>query len=185
LPPRVDRRLMGPGAVTQRRKVHLTRTQFVEQRIEGNICGPHCAFVVRFGIKDGERRAYLTVDYRHDNPGTLVDVEIANGALVVTQTDLYPQGSPALVGNVTEAKSAGPVPVAGVKVYRGVITGWRVATTHKEGFYRIPGLFVGIDSVEAAKDGYVSSKSSVSITRDTRFDISLVRNPVRLEVAAN
>ena len=55
---------------------------------------PTCAFIVRFGIKDGKRRAYLTVDYHDDNPGTLVDVEVANGALVVTQTELYPPGSP-------------------------------------------------------------------------------------------
>ena len=146
-----------------------------EQGIEGNICGPNCAFVVRFGIKDGERRAYLTIDYGHDNPGTLVDVEVENGALVVTQTDLYPPGSPTLVGVVTEATSAGPVPVADVNVYRGVITGWRAATTDRDGFYRIPGLFVGVEVVETAKEGYESTKSSVSITGDTRFDITLVR----------
>ena len=52
-----------------------------------SICSQGCAFVVRFGIKDGKRRAYVTVDYGHDNPGTLVDVEVANAALVVTQTN--------------------------------------------------------------------------------------------------
>ena len=54
--------------------------------IEGKICPQGCAFVVRFGTKDGERRAYLTVDYGHDNPGTVVDVEVEGGALVVSQT---------------------------------------------------------------------------------------------------
>ena len=97
---------------------------------QGNICVPRCAFVVRFGIKDGEQRAYLTVDYHDDNPGTLVDVEVANGALVVTQTELYPPGSPTLSGVVTEAMPTGPAPVAGVTVYRGVIVAgeWRRPT---------------------------------------------------------
>ena len=62
--------------------------------IEGKICPEACAFEVRFGTRDGERRAYLTVDYVHWNPGTLVDVEVAGGALVVTETDEYPPGAP-------------------------------------------------------------------------------------------
>lgn len=149
----------------------------LEQGIVGivNICGPGCAFVVRFGIKDGERRAYLTVDYGHDNPGTLVDVAVANGALVVTRTDLYPPGSPTLTGVVTEVTATGRIPVEGVLVYRGVITGYRVATTDTQGFYRIPGLFEGAEVVSTDKEGYESSKSSVSITGDTRFDIQIVR----------
>src|SRR6187431_3173733 len=52
--------------------------------IEGKICEAGCAFEVRFGTEDGERRAYLTVDYGHDNPGTVVDVEVIGGALQVT-----------------------------------------------------------------------------------------------------
>ena len=59
---------------------------------------------VRRPLRNQGRRAsaYLTVDYGHDNPGTLVDVEVANAALVVTQSDLYPPGSPTLTGVVTE-----------------------------------------------------------------------------------
>ena len=34
-----------------------------------------CWFEVRFGTVNGERRAYLTADYGHDNPGTLLDIE--------------------------------------------------------------------------------------------------------------
>ena len=45
--------------------------------IEGRICPQGCVFVVRFGATAGGRRAYLTVDYGHDNPGTVVDVEVA------------------------------------------------------------------------------------------------------------
>jgi hypothetical protein len=146
-----------------------------EQGIEGNICVPECAFVVRFGIKDGERRAYLTVDYIHNNPGTLVDVEVVNGALVVTQTDLYPPGSPTLSGVVTEVTLTGRMPVEGVSVYRGVITGWRMAKTDKNGFYKIPGLFESVEEIVTREEGYESTKSLVSITGDTTFDIQIVR----------
>ena len=38
--PRVDWRLLGPGAVVQRRKVHLTRTRLVEQRIRLHAAAP-------------------------------------------------------------------------------------------------------------------------------------------------
>src|SRR6202043_3140072 len=38
-----------------------------------------CSLVVHFGTSNGERRAYLTADYIHDNPGTLVDLAIAGG----------------------------------------------------------------------------------------------------------
>lgn len=146
-----------------------------EQGIEGNICIPRCAFVVRFGIKDGEQRAYLTVDYHDDNPGTLVDVEFANGALVVTQTELYPPGSPTLSGVVTEAMPTGLAPVAGITVYRGVIAGWRVAKTDKNGFYEIRGLFDGVEEVSTSIEGYETVKSNVSIKGDTRFDIQIVK----------
>ena len=77
--------------------------------IEGKICPEGCAFEVRFGSKDGERRAYLTVDYGHDNPGTLVDVEVAGAALVVTQTTSYPPGTFSLSGVVTEVTPRGSV----------------------------------------------------------------------------
>jgi Lhr-like helicase len=50
-----------------------------------------------------------------------------------------------------------------------------VAKTDKLGFYRIPGLFEGVEEVSADKEGYESTKSSVSITGDTRFDIQIVR----------
>src|SRR5215212_2440637 len=52
----------------------------------GGTCRDFCVFSVRFGASNGERRAYLTIDYGHDNPGTIVDVEVRNGALVVNQT---------------------------------------------------------------------------------------------------
>lgn len=60
-------------------------------------------------------------------------------------------------------------------MYRGVVTGWRLGTTDKNGFYEIRGLFDGVEQVDAIKDGYESAKSSVSIKGDTRFDIQIVR----------
>ena len=143
--------------------------------IEGKICPQGCAFVVRFGTRDGERRAYLTVDYGHDNPGTLVDVDVAGGALVVTQSTVFPPGSPTLSGVVTEMTASGQTLVEGVAVYRGVQTGWRDARTDKNGFYRIPGLYDGIDTVETSKEGYHDTTKEVSISSDTRFDIQLIR----------
>jgi hypothetical protein len=143
--------------------------------IVGNICSTGCEFVVRFGTRSGERRAYLTVDYGHDNPGTLVDVEVTAGTLTVTQSAVYPPGSPTLSGIVTETTPTGTAPVAGALVYRGVQTGWRDATTDQNGFYSIPGLYDALDTIETRKDGYQDTKNSVRVSGDTRFDIEIVR----------
>jgi hypothetical protein len=91
--------------------------------IHGKICAEGCDFEVRFGTRNGERRAYLTADYGHDNPGTLVDVEVSGGALTVTRTSQFVPGSFTLSGVVSEVTPAGNVPVEGVTVYRGVVNG--------------------------------------------------------------
>ena len=59
----------------------------------GAVCQEGCAFEVRFGDEGRRARAYLTADYGHDNPGTLVDVEVSQGALVVNRTLVFPPGS--------------------------------------------------------------------------------------------
>jgi hypothetical protein len=139
-------------------------------------CGDFCVFSVRFGARDGERRAYLTIDYGHDNPGTLVDVEVRGGALVVTQTALFPPGSPTLSGTVTEMTPTGEVPVAGAQVSRGVPAGWQSAVTDQSGSYRIQGLIDGSETVSTGKAGYQTQETkNVSIHGDTRFDIQFVR----------
>ena len=144
--------------------------------IVGKICAEGCAFEVRFGTRNGERRAYLTADYGHDNPGTLVDVEVSGGALVVTRTTLFVPGSFTLSGVVTEATPAGNVPVEGVSVYRGVVSGWRGATTDRNGVYTILGMFDGTETVATSKEGYAKTEDkNVSIKGDTRFDIQIVR----------
>jgi hypothetical protein len=104
--------------------------------ISGRICEAECAFEVRFGTKDGDRRAYLTVDYGHDNPGTLVDVEVVGGALVVTQTQMYAPGTFTLSGRVTELMAGNEIPVEGAHVYRAVVR--RVAGGHDRQQWRLP-----------------------------------------------
>ena len=54
-----------------------------------------CAFDVRFGIKDGERRAYLTwVDsYSHHHTGNIVDLDVVDGKLVMKQTNVPVPGN--------------------------------------------------------------------------------------------
>jgi hypothetical protein len=145
--------------------------------IEGRICPGGCAFEVRFGTEDGERRAYLTVDYGHDNPGTLVDVEVIGGALQVTQTDVYPPGTPTLSGVVTGSTTRGPVGLEGVEVWRAMSTGWRLARTDRSGFYEIRGLIDGTSSVDIVRDGYEKQRANVVIVGNTRFDIELSEAP--------
>jgi hypothetical protein len=143
--------------------------------VEGKICLDPCAFEVRFGTRDGERRAYLTVDHIHWNPGTLVDVEVAGGSLIVTDTDVYPPGTPTLSGVVSERTPKGQAPVEGAEVWRLAGYGWRSATTDENGRYRMPGLYDGSDRVVTSKNGYVEQETAVMIHGDTRYDVQLVR----------
>jgi hypothetical protein len=50
---------------------------------------------VRFGTKDGEQRAYLTWydDYNHYYPGTIVDLEVVGGHLVIAETHVTVPGT--------------------------------------------------------------------------------------------
>jgi hypothetical protein len=49
-----------------------------------------CTLLVRFGTKGGERRAYLTFpdNEDHSNAVTILDVEVADGRLVITNTSV-------------------------------------------------------------------------------------------------
>jgi carboxypeptidase family protein len=143
--------------------------------ISGRICDPECWFEMRFGTKDGQRRAYLTVDYGHSNPDTVVDIEVVGGALVVTQTQMYVPGTFTLSGRVTELTAGGEIPVEGAHVYRLVGGGWREAVTDNNGDYRMLGMFASTSKVEISKPGYERSSSDVAIAGDTRFDIRLAR----------
>lgn len=143
--------------------------------ISGAVCPEGCAFEVRFGTKDGERRAYLTADYGHENPGTLVDVDVVGGALVVKRSSVFPPGTPTLRGFVSEVTPSGDAPVEGVTVLIGISSGWRVAITDTNGFYNIPGLFDVRGPVRASREDYLTLNTSVSISGDTGLNMSLVR----------
>ena len=136
-----------------------------------------CWLVVRFGSADGERRAYLTADYVHDNPGTLVDLEISDGLLLVRRTSIFAPGTRTLSGVITELTSTGPTPVddAGVWRMNEERTGWQVARTNSQGFYELRGQYDGTDEIAVIKDGYETARSMVTINGDTRFDCQLVR----------
>jgi len=72
-------------------------TRFPGYPVTGNLIGAEkfcrfCNFQVRFGSKDGERRAYLTFsdDTGHfeGHPPTIFDIEVVSGQLVFTETSV-------------------------------------------------------------------------------------------------
>jgi hypothetical protein len=156
-------------------------TRLSGYRAQGNVIPAEgscqCWFVVHFGTTDGERRAYLTADYGHENPGTVVDLEVAGGALVVSRTSVYPPGTYTQSGVVTEMTETGQTPLENAGVWRlnDEDSGWRAGTTDKNGFYEIHGLYDGSKEVTVNKAGYEQVKRVVSINGDTRFDAQLVR----------
>jgi hypothetical protein len=137
-----------------------------------------CWLVVRFGTSNGERRAYLTADYGHFNPRTLVALEIAGGALMVSRTETYPPGTYTLSGVVSEATETGPTPIENASVYRlnQEEGGWDETTTDRNGFYEIHGLLDGSRLTGFSKNGYQKvEQADVSIHGDMRFDVQLIR----------
>jgi Carboxypeptidase regulatory-like domain len=138
-------------------------------------CAEFCDFSIRFGARDGQRHAYMTIDYGHSNPGTMVDVEVIDHALLVTQTSFYPPGTPTLSGVITEVTPTGLVPLSGAWVDRSVPGGWQSATTDENGRYRISGLIDGTAEVAVGKNGYREESRQVTLAGDTQFDLQLVR----------
>ena len=137
-----------------------------------------CWLVVRFGASDGERRAYMTADVGHSNPGTVMDLEIRGTELVVSWTDLFPPGTYTLSGFVSEATRAGLVPIEKAEVWRvdEEQTGWDHTTTDKNGFYQLHGLSDGSRAANISKEGYQTiDQGNVPVHGDTRFDIQLLR----------
>jgi hypothetical protein len=57
--------------------------------VSGNFIGPSQGFLVRFGTRDGQRRAYFT----EAGPGTICDIEVVNGQLIVSPTSATVPGS--------------------------------------------------------------------------------------------
>jgi hypothetical protein len=138
----------------------------------------HCWLVVRFGASNGERRAYLTADYIHFNPGTVVALEIAGGALIVSRTNVFTPGTYTLSGIVTEATETGLTPIENAGVYRldEEGSGWDQTTTDRNGFYEIHGLADGSRLTGFSKDGYQKfEQADLPIHGDMRFDVQLLR----------
>jgi hypothetical protein len=135
----------------------------------GHLC--QCWFEVRFGMDEGQHRAYLTADYGHDNPGTLVDVEVAGGQLFVSRSQVYPPGTFTLSGVVTEQKQEGIVHVSGASVYVSQTYSWREALTDANGAYEIRGLLPGNHFVYTTKTGYAESRQEVAITGHATHNI--------------
>jgi Carboxypeptidase regulatory-like domain len=136
-----------------------------------------CWLVVRFGASSGERRAYLTADYIHFNPRTVVALEIASGALIVSRTDVFPPGTYTLSGVVTEATEA-LTPIENVVVSRldEEGSGWDEAKTDRNGFYEIRGLTDESRLTAFSKDGYQKvERADFPIHGDMRFDVQLIR----------
>lgn len=139
----------------------------------GHVC--ECEFEVRFGSEQGERRAYLTADWGHDNPGTVVDLAVTGGRLVVKRTSRFPPATYTLSGIVTEATPAGDVPVAGIKVYFGTRTGWLEAVTDSDGVYRFGGLYNGGEVLQINSPGHQAIQATVLINGNTSFNVHLIR----------
>jgi hypothetical protein len=137
-----------------------------------------CWLVVHFGASNGERRAYLTADYIHFNPRTIVALEVAGGTLIVRRTDVFPPGTYTLSGIVTEATETGQTPIENASVYRlnQEAGGWDDALTDRNGFYEIHGLLDGSRLIGFSKDGFQKiEQAEFPIHGDTRFDVQLSR----------
>jgi hypothetical protein len=149
-------------------------------RVQSSAPEPSCQcwLVVRFGATNGERRAYMTADVGHSNPGTVVDLEIAGSALVVSWTDLFPPGTFTLSGYVTEATATGLVSIENAEVWRlnEEQGGWDHNPTDKNGFYQLHGLSDGSRAATFSKEGYQKiDLRDVPVHGDTRFDVQLLR----------
>ena len=78
-----------------------------------------------------------------------------------------------LSGVVFEVTTTGVMPIEGIQVEEYVRH--QFATTDANGFYRISGVSTGRIGVGFEQEGYQSSRSTVTVNGDTRFDIQAIR----------
>ena len=78
-----------------------------------------------------------------------------------------------LSGVVFEVTPTGVVPVEGIQVEE--YDRHQFATTDANGFYRLSGVSPGSIGVGFEREGYQSSRSTVTVNGDTRFDIQAIR----------
>lgn len=83
-----------------------------------------------------------------------------------------PRASYTLSGTVSEVTPTGQRPVEGVRVEETNLHAR--ATTDKNGFYSISGLYGGSSSLSVTLEGYETDRRDVTIKGDTRLDIQLV-----------
>jgi hypothetical protein len=133
-----------------------------------------CWLEVRFGTDEGERRAYLTGDYGHDNPATLLDLDVAGNNLLVSRTQVHTPGTFTLSGVVTEARGSAIVPVSGVWITVNEIYSWREIQTDANGAYEMRGLSPGSHLIGASRTGYDLFKQEAAIAAHTIYNITLV-----------
>jgi hypothetical protein len=149
--------------------------------LQGNVAPEascQCWLVVRFGAADGERRAYMTGDLGHSNPGTVVDLEVTGSGLIVRWTGQFPPGTYTLSGFVTEVTETGPVPIENAEVWRTNEEqgGWDHAMSDKNGFYQLHGLSDGSRAATFTREGYQElDLRDLPVHGDTRFDVQLLR----------
>jgi hypothetical protein len=137
-----------------------------------------CWLIVRFGAADGERRAYMTADAGHSNPGTLAALDITGSGLVVSWSGVFPPGTYTLSGYVTEATATGLMPIENTEVWRSDEEqgGWDHTTTDRNGFYQLRGLSSGSRKATFSREGYQTiDQPDVAVHGDTRFDVQLLR----------
>lgn len=146
-----------------------------DQRLQTVEPSCQCWLVVRFGAMNGQRRAYLTADVGHSNPGTLVELATTGSTVVVSWSDRFPPGTYTLSGVVTQVTTAGLVPVENAELWRldEEQSGWDHTATDKNGFYQIHGLSDGSRRATLIKDGQQFEQGTVTVHGDTRFDIQL------------
>jgi hypothetical protein len=135
-----------------------------------SLCG--CWLEIRYGTVNGERRAYLTAEYGHDNPGTVVLLERAGEALVMSHSEAGPPGTFTLSGVVYEMTADGRRPLSGVWVDR---PNGPHSRTDPGGVYRIPGLYAGTMTFRASGEGYQAQSFNLEIDADRRLDIEMHR----------
>jgi hypothetical protein len=137
-----------------------------------------CWFQIRFGSRNGNRRAYLTATYPHEgNPGTVLDLDRTGGWITshITHVPVSEPGPNTLSVVVTEATAVGRAPVPDAGVFFVLGDGWRAADTDKDGRFEFRWLDnVSVDVV-ISKPGYQTVSRQVSVAGNTRLDVQMVR----------
>ena len=139
------------------------------------LCG--CWFQIRFGTRNGERRAYVTATFPHEgNYGVILDLMVNGGALNWSFSDVpVDLGPNTLSGVVTQLTPMGAVPLSGAKVLLVVGDVWRNGTTDQDGGYQIPWLEDDVINVTVTMPGFATVSKTVTVKGNTRLDFQLVR----------